>query len=147
MTNIPNADNGEKSKLSKMRSQLAFTPFERKALWILSFLLISGTSFRMYQNHQINNTLELIPISKLNTQTGDEMQLSEPKETVFPLNINKAIQTDLELLPGIGPVKALAIIDHIRANGRFQDIKDILKVKGIGPSTLKKIENFIVTEP
>jgi competence protein ComEA len=47
-----------------------------------------------------------------------------PGETV---NINTATKEGLEKLPGIGPVKAQAIID-----GRpFAKIEDIMKVKGI----------------
>ena len=147
MHNTPNSSNTKSTKLKKIKSQLAFTPLERKALWILSFLLISGTSLRMYQNHQFKDTLELIPISKAITQNIDELTPIVQDETVFPININKATQPDLELLPGIGPVKALAIIEYINANGPFQNLDEVQNVNGLGPSTIRKIEKFIVMQP
>jgi competence protein ComEA len=55
------------------------------------------------------------------------------------VNINKASKEELEALPGIGPVRAQAIID-----GRpFQKPEDIMKVKGIKEGTYGKIKNYI----
>ncbi len=59
-------------------------------------------------------------------------------------NINTASAEELEKLPEIGPVKAQAIVDYRKANGRFAAPEDIEKVKGIKEGTFAKIKDFIV---
>jgi comEA protein len=60
------------------------------------------------------------------------------------VNINTAHSVDLEALPGIGPVKAQAIVDYRNANGDFGSIEDLDNVKGIGAKTLERISQCVV---
>ena len=55
------------------------------------------------------------------------------------VNVNTASQTDLETLPGIGPSKAMAIIEYRTANGPFTSLAELDAVPGIGPATLENI--------
>ncbi len=58
------------------------------------------------------------------------------------ININTASKEQLETLPGIGPVKAQAIMD-----GRpYNTPEDIMKVKGIKEGTYNKIKDFITVK-
>lgn len=58
------------------------------------------------------------------------------------ININTASETELEGLPGVGPVTAAAIIDYRTQNGPFVMVDDLIDVSGIGPSTLEQIRPF-----
>ena len=58
------------------------------------------------------------------------------------ININTASETELEALPGVGPVTAAAIIDYRTQNGPFSTVDDLIDVSGIGPATLEQIRPF-----
>lgn len=59
------------------------------------------------------------------------------------ININRAEAWLLEALPGIGPTRAADIVAYREAHGLFRDIYELLKVPGIGESTLADIEALI----
>lgn len=60
------------------------------------------------------------------------------------VDINHASVEELsEVMKGIGPKKAEAIVEYREKHGPFKTANDLLNVKGIGPSTLKKNEQFI----
>lgn len=87
---------------------------------------------------------ETIPSrSNPSTQTDKPKKTQPKKETVtFPVNINTASAKELDALPGIGEVLAQRIIDYRTANGPFQSVDDLVKVKGIGEKTLEKIKPY-----
>ena len=61
-----------------------------------------------------------------------------------PVNINTASAEELaENLKGVGPKKALAIIQFREENGPFFSAEEITNVKGIGPKTLEKNKDSI----
>lgn len=59
------------------------------------------------------------------------------------ININKASQTELETIPGIGPSTALKIINYREENGKFSKIEDIKNVSGIGDSKYEQVKEYI----
>lgn len=55
------------------------------------------------------------------------------------VDINAADAAELsEGLKGIGPAKAVAIVEFRDANGPFETKEDLQKVPGIGPSTFEQ---------
>ena len=60
-----------------------------------------------------------------------------------PVNINTADASLLDTLPGIGPVRAEAIISYRQAHGPFTKIEDLDKVSGIGPVTVQNLQGLI----
>lgn len=63
------------------------------------------------------------------------------------IDLNQATQPELELLPGIGPAKAQAILDYRRRSNGFRSLGQLLEVQGIGPKTLEKLEPFLTLGP
>lgn len=59
------------------------------------------------------------------------------------ININKASQTELETIPGVGPSTALKIINYREKNGKFNSIEDIKNVAGIGDAKYNKMKDYI----
>jgi competence protein ComEA len=62
------------------------------------------------------------------------------------VNINTASATELEALPGIGPVLAQRIIEYRQASSPFRRPEDIKNVKGIGDSTFEGLRDLIMVE-
>lgn len=59
------------------------------------------------------------------------------------ININKASQSELEQLQGIGPSTALKIIEYRKENGNFNSIEEIKNVPGIGDAKYEGIKDNI----
>ncbi len=59
------------------------------------------------------------------------------------ININKAGQSQLETLPGIGASTALKIIEYRQTNGNFKSIEDLKNVPGIGDAKFNSIKSLI----
>jgi len=59
------------------------------------------------------------------------------------IDINRAEAWLLEALPGIGEVRAQAIIGYRSEHGPFGRIEGLLKVSGIGPATFERIKDYI----
>ena len=61
------------------------------------------------------------------------------------VNINTATATELAYLPGIGQSKAEAIIKY-RSNRQFKKVDELVRVKGIGRKTFKKIKPHLTVK-
>ena len=59
------------------------------------------------------------------------------------VNINTADLSELKTLPGIGDIKAEAIISYRESAGEFAAIEDIMNVAGIKESSYEKIKEHI----
>ena len=60
-----------------------------------------------------------------------------------PISINHANASDLESLPGVGPVLAARIVAHRDRNGPFETVEDLLEVPGIGEAKLAALRDLI----
>jgi competence ComEA-like helix-hairpin-helix protein len=62
------------------------------------------------------------------------------------ININTASASELETLPGIGPVLAQRVVEYRQSNGPFRTPEDIKDVKGIGDGIFAEIKDSITVE-
>lgn len=78
------------------------------------------------------------------TSVNTNLSINKKSKTdIEKINLNKATQTELETLPGIGPSTAEKIIAYRKENGNFKNIEDIMNVNGIGESKYNKIKDLI----
>ncbi|MHB8105849.1 MAG: helix-hairpin-helix domain-containing protein [Candidatus Cryosericum sp.] len=68
---------------------------------------------------------------------------SSTSTTHARISINRGTLADLDSLPGIGPVKAQAILDYRAQHGLFKQLEDLQNVKGIGPKTYEDLKSLI----
>jgi competence protein ComEA len=61
------------------------------------------------------------------------------------VNINTASATELTYLPGIGMSKAQAIVEY-RSAHQFKTVEELVRVKGIGRKTFKKIQPHLTVK-
>lgn len=75
----------------------------------------------------------------------NHVETNEPsaENTNTKISLNRATLQELLTLPGIGEVKAQAIIDYRQENGNFNSIDELKNVKGIGDSTFEKLKDYI----
>jgi competence protein ComEA len=59
------------------------------------------------------------------------------------VSLNSADLAALEAIPGIGPVKAAAILQYRDEAGSFSTVEELLDVTGIGPATLESIRPYV----
>lgn len=108
----------------------------------LALILEDGTKIyipkegeKMQNNMEENNT-------DSNENNNNEKNKAQSKSK--KININKATQSELETIPGIGPSTALKIIEYRKNKGNFKKIEDIKNIKGIGENKYIKMKDYII---
>lgn len=59
------------------------------------------------------------------------------------VSLSSASISDLDALPGIGPVTAQKIVDHRLAHGGFRSIDDLDAIPGIGPARIDQLRELV----
>ncbi len=126
-----------------MLNQLGFSAPERRAIYFLLIILLIGSSVRAYRSYRFSRQLDLwIEQPKTDSALDISADLFYPSSE-NPLNINTATSSELELLPGIGPLKAQSIIKYRDMYGLFSNVDELDEVYGIGPKTVEKLRRLI----
>lgn len=77
---------------------------------------------------------------------GNESPVAAPQAAAASssgvVNINEANAEQLEMLPGIGPSKAKAILDHRKAHP-FKRPEELTRIKGIGKKTFARLRPLL----
>jgi competence protein ComEA len=59
------------------------------------------------------------------------------------VSLSSASVTELDALPGIGPVTAQKIVDHRLAHGGFRSVDDLDAIPGIGPARVEQLRELV----
>lgn len=129
---------------------------------VWSFAGWSGSTraTRSVQPPRIESASTPPPQPLVGTASATDTQHAGPRGPVLPelavapapdtgssiINVNTATQSQLELLPGIGPSLAQRIIEHREKFGVFRSIDELDRVKGIGPKILERIRPLVRVE-
>lgn len=87
-------------------------------------------------------SLFLLPVSFQPLLAAEAENVTIPG--VEKMSVNNADIDHLAMLKGIGTKKAEAIIKYRTENGNFASLQDLIKVKGIGQATLKKLMPYLM---
>jgi competence protein ComEA len=68
---------------------------------------------------------------------------TSPSPSGGGIDLNRASASELESLPGVGPVLAGRIVTFRDEHGRFSEVEDLLDVPGIGEAKLDQMRGAI----
>ncbi|MBN1943626.1 MAG: helix-hairpin-helix domain-containing protein [Phycisphaerae bacterium] len=76
----------------------------------------------------------------------DDARVAAAREFLDP---NTASAASLERLPGVGPSRALAVVQYRQDHGpeAFRTAGDLKKVPGVGEGTVRKISPYLSISP
>ncbi len=108
----------------------------------VGFLSLAG----LLQNPSQSIQAEALLMRQAGVETSLERLPARQSVTVADVghvDINRGSVEELQRLPGIGPVLAERIIRYRREHGKFDSIRDIQNVKGIGEKRFAQLEPYI----
>jgi competence protein ComEA len=86
--------------------------------------------------------LVLLALAPAWAQTGAK-SVAPGSGLVGVVNVNTATPDELQLLPGVGPGRARAIVEYRSQHGSFEKIEDLLGVTGIGEKALERMRPHV----
>lgn len=139
-----------------------FNRRERTAIIVLTLTLLSGIAVDYFRNQAFHKELnrfsaddsvtvaKLIQFNEKAENLPSDALLNENSEIISQspplIDINSASYSELQNLPGIGPVIAQRIVDYRSANGAFSAIDSLINVKGIGKEKMNQLRNLITIQ-
>jgi competence ComEA-like helix-hairpin-helix protein len=73
------------------------------------------------------------------TTDVEDWSVDDSPPVKFPLNLNEASPSELQALPGVGPVLASRIVAHRDSLGGLTGLDQLDAVSGIGPASLERL--------
>ena len=86
---------------------------------------------------------QITVFSKEEIESGRAAPASAGEVSDGKVDLNRATKEELQSLPGIGAVKAEAILRYREEAGGFSDIESIREISGIGEKSFERLRNLI----
>jgi len=117
------------------------TPSERRgALVVLALVALASGWDLAHRRTEPAPALERVPVAAAaRTDSAAAAPASGTATSGGLVDLNTASATQLDELPGIGPVLARRIVEHRAAHGAFRSPEELLAVRGIGARLLERI--------
>ncbi len=153
--------------LERINKIIGFTKNELRVIIFLVVAFVIGAGIKIYKANTNEQPGRIFDYSESDSQfqslsqntylsQGENISINEKapppsqQKKSLPkaksINLNKADKTELMKLPGIGVTIADAIIKYREENNGFDDIDQLLNVKGIGKKKLEKIAPYLTLE-
>ena len=71
----------------------------------------------------------------------------DPWPADFVVELNRASAAELNLIPGIGPKSADAILAYRHANGGFTRVEELTRIPGIKEGKLRTLRPYVTVDP
>jgi competence protein ComEA len=123
----------------------ALTPAERRGALVVVLLLAIGASRDLWRASRPLPGPDAAAIPAPAAAPADSAatpgiaQAEGDARASGTVDLNAASASELDALPGIGPVLAARIIDHRQRHGPFHRREALLAVRGIGPRLLARL--------
>jgi ERCC4-type nuclease len=134
------------------------TSNERKALWFLAIVALSGSGVRLWrasrpaaepdavaalarQLDRIDSVRDKPRAPRANAKP--EQRPRAATASPGPVDMDRADSAAIESLPGIGPALAARIIAHRDSAGAFGSIEALCDVRGIGPALTTRLRSLV----
>ena len=140
------------------------TPNERKALWFLALIALSGASVRMWRASRPDSAPDAVAsldrqLRRIDSVRENPRRRREASKTrgaraatgtaptapgpAAPVDLDRADSATIESLPGIGPALAARIIANRDSLGPFGSIDALCDVRGIGPALVGRLRALV----
>lgn len=113
---------------------------EHSIFMALLVILLGGVAYNATRRQP---QMEVLPLRPLDGPSAAASSFGQPGDVLL-VDINTATADAMAIaLPGIGPVRAEAIVRHREAHGPFRSIRELERVSGIGPKTMDSLAPLI----
>jgi competence ComEA-like helix-hairpin-helix protein len=136
------------------------TSNERKALWFLAFVALSGSGVRLWraksplptpaesaaltqQIARVDSARAAAPRRKTDRRNRAGDSAHKTPGATEPVNLDRASAQEIERLPGIGPALAQRIVAHRDSAGPFGEIDALCAVRGVGPVLAERLRPLV----
>jgi competence protein ComEA len=86
----------------------------------------------------------LAPVPAAGAQAA-EVPAEEPAAPVGQVNLNTASAEELQRLPGVGPSRAVAIVEY-RERHPFRRVEELMRIRGIGRKTFRRLRPLLTLD-